>query len=112
MDSQSLKVREGITMFTGKFSRNLLYDPIVSNSYLLEIEDGLIIFDPSCGKKIAKKIETYLQRMRTEQIEWAKALIIAGHSHFDHANNYYLSDKIGASKSHNYVMKAALKTGN
>lgn len=63
------------------------------------------------GKKIAKRIETYIKRRRTEQIEWTKALIIAGHSHFDHANNFYLSDKIGASKAHIYVHERGFKDG-
>ena len=56
MDSQTLKIRDGIIMFKGKFSRNLLFDPVVSNTYFLENGDELIIFDPSCGKKIAKRI--------------------------------------------------------
>ena len=111
MDSQTLKVRDGISMFKGKFSRNLLFDSIVSNSYLLENGDELILFDPSCGKKIAKRIENYIKLRRTEQNVWTKALIIAGHSHFDHANNFYLSDKIGASKTHIYVHERGFKDG-
>lgn len=111
MDSQTLKIRDGIIMFKGKFSRNLLFDPVVSNSYFLENGDELIIFDPSCGKKIAKRIETHIKRRRIEQMEWTKALIIAGHSHIDHANNFYLSDKIGASKTHIYVHERGFKDG-
>ena len=111
MDSQTLKIRDGIIMFKGKFSRNLLFDPVVSNTYFLENGDELIIFDPSCGKKIAKRIETHIKRRHTEQMEWTKATIIAGHSHLDHANNFYLSDKIGASMIHIYVHECGFRDG-
>ena len=111
MDSQTLKVRDRLIMFKGKFSRNLLFDPVVSNAYFIENEDELIIFDPSCGKKIANRIETHIKRRHTEKIEWTKALIFAGHSHLDHANNFYLSDKIGASKTHIYVHERGFTDG-
>jgi glyoxylase-like metal-dependent hydrolase (beta-lactamase superfamily II) len=106
-----MKVRDGIVLFKGKTSRNLLLHPMVSNAYFLEDGDEVILFDPSCGKEIAKRIEGYIHKRREAQTSWKKAVIIAGHSHMDHANNFYLSDKLGANETHIYVHASGFKNG-
>ncbi|MCD6585605.1 MAG: hypothetical protein J7K96_07580, partial [Desulfobacteraceae bacterium] len=84
------KIRDGIVLFSGKMSRHLMLEPIVSNTYFLEDKDEMFIFDPSCGKKIAKSVESHMRTRRKAGVKWKKAVLIAGHSHIDHANNFYL----------------------
>ncbi len=103
MANERWEIRDGITLFAGKMSRNLLVEPIVANAYVLEDRGELIVFDPSCGRAIGRSLETHLARRRQETGGWADSSIIAGHSHIDHANNFYLNDLIGAATSHVYV---------
>lgn len=105
------QVREGITAFEGKMSRNLLFEPIVSHTYFLEDGNEVIIFDPSCGKNIAKRIEAYIHKRHQEKAVWKKGFLIAGHSHLDHANNFYLSDKLKADEAHIYVHEKGFENG-
>jgi glyoxylase-like metal-dependent hydrolase (beta-lactamase superfamily II) len=58
---------------------------------------------------MAKKIEAYIQKRHKENAEWQKAVIIAGHSHLDHANNFYLSDKLKADETHIYVHESGFE---
>jgi len=88
-----------------------LLEPIVSNTYFLEDEDEMFIFDPSCGKKIAKSVESHMRKRREDGVKWKKAVLIAGHSHIDHANNFYLSDLTGTGDTHIYVHEAGFKGG-
>jgi len=111
MKGEPVKVRDGIILFEGKISRNLLLEPIVSNAYFLEDGEEVLLFDPSCGKEIAKRIEAYIQERREAKAEWKKAILIAGHSHLDHANNFYLSDVIGAEETHIYVHESGFRNG-
>lgn len=103
MAKGSWNIRDGITLFSGKISRNLLVEPIVANAYVLEDGDQAILFDPSCGKAIGRSLEAHLAQRRQATGGWAKGWIIAGHSHLDHANNFYLSDVIGATESYVFV---------
>jgi glyoxylase-like metal-dependent hydrolase (beta-lactamase superfamily II) len=102
MSSKLVIIRSGIVQFRGKISRNLLFESMVSHSYFLEDGDEIIIFDPSCGKKIAKAIEAHI-RERRAKTAWKRAVVLAGHSHMDHANNFYLGDLLGAEETHTYV---------
>jgi glyoxylase-like metal-dependent hydrolase (beta-lactamase superfamily II) len=111
MNTQYIEVRKGIILFKGKISRNLLLEPITSNTYFLEDGDEATIFDPSCGKDIAKRIEAYIRSRLKTNAEWKRAYIIAGHSHMDHANNFYLSDIIGAQDTHIYVHESGFQNG-
>ena len=111
MDVNPIKIRDGIILFNGKFSRNLMFEPIVSNLYFLEDGEEVIIFDPSCGKKIAKRVETYIQSRLKAKGKWKKATLIAGHSHLDHANNFYLSGVINAPETSIYVHENGFKDG-
>jgi glyoxylase-like metal-dependent hydrolase (beta-lactamase superfamily II) len=111
MGNEPVEIRKGIISFEGKISRNLLIEPIVSHTYLLEDGNEVFIFDPSCGKNIAKRIEAYIQKRHKDKVEWEKAFIIAGHSHIDHANNFYLSDKIEAGETHIYVHESGFENG-
>lgn len=111
MDTQYIEIRKGIVLFKGKISRNLMFEPITSNTYILEDGDEITIFDPSCGKDIAKRIEAYiLSRLKTNA-GWKRAFLIAGHSHMDHANNFYLSDVIGAPDTHIYAHESGFQNG-
>jgi hypothetical protein len=47
MSSQYVEVRKGIILFKGKISRNLMVEPITSNTYILEDGDEITIFEPS-----------------------------------------------------------------
>jgi glyoxylase-like metal-dependent hydrolase (beta-lactamase superfamily II) len=111
MKTAPKKIRDGIVLFSGKMSRHLMLEPIVSNTYFLEDDDEMFIFDPSCGKKISKSVESHMRKRRQNGVEWKKAVLIAGHSHIDHANNFYLSDLTGAEKTHIYVHEAGFKGG-
>jgi len=111
MKKEPIEIREGIISFEGTISRNLLFEPIVSHTYFLEDGNEVIIFDPSCGKNIAKRIEAHIQKRQKDKIEWKKAIIIAGHSHLDHANNFYLSDKLKADETHIYVHESGFENG-
>lgn len=106
-----MKVRDGIVFFEGKISTNNLLRPMVSNAYLLEDGDEIILFDPSCGKEIAKRIEAYIRKRREAVVECRRAIVIAGHSHIDHANNFYLGDLFGAKETRIYVHEKGFKNG-
>ncbi|MCD6585840.1 MAG: hypothetical protein J7K96_08780, partial [Desulfobacteraceae bacterium] len=62
-------------------------------------------------KKIAKSVESHMRTRRKAGVKWKKAVLIAGHSHIDHANNFYLSDLTGTGKTHIYVHEAGFKGG-
>jgi glyoxylase-like metal-dependent hydrolase (beta-lactamase superfamily II) len=111
MKPKSVKIRNGILLFEGRISRNLMLDPMVSHTYFLEDGDEVIIFDPSCGHEIAKEIETHIRTRHKAGAEWRKAILIAGHSHMDHANNFYLSDLAGAQETHIFVHERGFQDG-
>lgn len=111
MNVQPVEVKSGIFLFKGILSRNLLLEPMVSHIYLLENSDEVTIFDPSCGKKIAKRVEAHIRGRQKVQQKWKKAFLIAGHSHMDHANNFYLSNVIGAPETHIYVHEKGFQDG-
>jgi glyoxylase-like metal-dependent hydrolase (beta-lactamase superfamily II) len=105
------QVREGILLFEGKISFNLIVDPMISHTYFLEDGNQVILFDPSCGKAIGRRVEGHIRRRREESASWDKAFVIAGHSHLDHANNFYLADKLGAPETHVYVHESGFRDG-
>ena len=111
MNGDHTRIREGITRIEGRISRNLMMETIVSHIYFLEDGEEAVIFDPSCGKKIAMKAESYIDQRKREGARWNKVLVIAGHSHFDHCNNFYLGDLLGAEETHVYVHEAGFKDG-
>jgi glyoxylase-like metal-dependent hydrolase (beta-lactamase superfamily II) len=84
---------------------------MVSNAYLLEDGDDVVLFDPSCGKGIAKSIEAHVRSRRQAGAEWIRATLVAGHSHMDHAGNLYLIDVLGAAESHVFVHERGFKNG-
>ena len=100
-----------IVTFKGKLSHNVLLDPMISNAYLLEDQDTVIIYDPSCGKEMAKRIEGYLSYRRQEGKGWKSALLIPGHSHIDHAGNMHVIEKVNAAETRIFVHENALKDG-
>jgi len=106
-----MKVRDDIVFFEGRISRNLILRPMFSNAYFLEDGDEVILFDPSCGKEIARRIEAHIRKRREAKAKWRRAILIAGHSHMDHANNFYLSDVIGADETHVYVHERGFRDG-
>lgn len=111
MTVQPIEIRSGIVLFKGTMPRNLIRQPIISHTYFIEDGDEVIIFDPSCGKEIAKRIEEHIRSRRSAKAEWKRAFIIAGHSHPDHANNFYLSDVIAAPENHIYVHESGFQDG-
>ena len=105
------EIREGITRINGKISRNLMFEPMVSHTYFLEDEDEVIIFDPSCGKVIAKRIEEHIKKRLNARAKWKRAIVVAGHSHLDHANNFYLSEVTRTPDAHIYVHEKGFQDG-
>jgi hypothetical protein len=106
-----MNIRDGIILIEGNTPQNLMQKPIVSNAYFLRDGDDVVLFDPSCGKEIANDIADCIRQERREKKEWRKAVVIAGHSHLDHANNFYLSDVIKASDTHIYVHEKGFNNG-
>ncbi len=111
MMEQPQQVRDGILLFEGKISLNLMVDPMVSHTYFLEDGDQVILFDPSCGKSIGRRVEKHIRRRRKASTSWNKAFVIAGHSHLDHANNFYLAEEVGAPETHVYVHETGFRNG-
>ena len=111
MERPPLEIREGIFLFEGKVSRNLLIDPMVSHAYFIEDGGDAVLFDPSCGKPIGRRVEAFIQDRRRGSRVWRKAVLIAGHSHLDHANNFYLADSFGAAETHVYVHEYGFRNG-
>jgi glyoxylase-like metal-dependent hydrolase (beta-lactamase superfamily II) len=111
IETKTIEIRKGIVLFAGKISRHLMLEPMVSNGYLLDEGDEVIIFDPSCGKEMGRRMEAFIRERRAAKTAWQRALLIAGHSHFDHANNFYLSDVIGAEDTHIYVHESGFRNG-
>jgi len=111
MNKHAVEIRSGIVLFRGEISRHLLIRPMVSNAYLLENGDVVILFDPSCGKEIAGSIEAHVRSRRHAGARRKRAFLVAGHSHIDHAGNFYLSDVLGADESHVYVHERGLRNG-
>jgi glyoxylase-like metal-dependent hydrolase (beta-lactamase superfamily II) len=111
MNTEAQRVCDGIILFEGKTSRHLMVDPMVSNTYLLDDGKQVVIFDPSCGKKIAKSIEAYISLRVAAGGKWETGCVIAGHSHIDHANNFYVSDLFGSAETHVLVHERGFEGG-
>jgi glyoxylase-like metal-dependent hydrolase (beta-lactamase superfamily II) len=84
---------------------------MVSHTYLLEDGEEVLIYDPSCGKKIARQIEAHIRERLEGTGRWKKAIVLAGHSHMDHANNFYLGELFGAEETHVYVHESGFQDG-
>ena len=67
-----IPVKDGITLFPGKISRNLLFEPMGSHAYWLEDEDDVVIFDSKCGKKIAEMIKSHILSRRNDRKQYFK----------------------------------------
>jgi hypothetical protein len=111
MSLEHQEIRSGIVLFNGRISRNLMLEPMVSHVYFIEDGDEVIIFDPSCGKDVAKRIEAHIRSRVEAKSEWKKAILIAGHSHMDHANNFHLIDLIKAEDTHVFVHENGFQDG-
>ena len=109
--TRPVTVRDGIVMFKGRLSSHLFVDPMVSNAFFIEDGEEAILFDPSCGKQIAAVMEAHIRQRREAGADWKRAFLIAGHSHLDHANNFVLSDVLGAPETHVYVHEAGFRDG-
>ncbi len=111
MRNQSTEIVPGITMFDGSVSSNLLYAPMVSHSYFLERDNEVVIFDPSCGAEIARRIQGHIDKRIADGARWEKACIVVGHSHIDHANNLFLVDTAGAGETGIYAHEDGMEDG-
>ncbi len=108
---QPVEMGEGIFVFQGRTPNNLLLRPISAHAYLLEDGEEVILFDPSCGKSVASGVEAHIRSRQQAGVQWEKAFLIAGHSHMDHANNFYLSDIVGAPETRVYVHEKGFQYG-
>lgn len=111
MRAKSIEIGNGLWMFKGAISRNLLIRPMVSHAYLLDDGEELVIFDPSCGGSISRRIKARIRKRLKSGPGWKRAFIIAGHSHMDHANNFRLSDATRAGDVRVYVHEAGFHEG-
>jgi len=111
MNTKAQSVRDGIILFEGKTSRHLMVDPMVSNTYMLDDGNQVVIFDPSCGKEIGRSIEAYIRQRAGAGVTWETGLVIAGHSHIDHANNFYLADMLGTAETRVLVHERGFENG-
>lgn len=109
--AQPQPIRDGILLFEGKISRNLIMDPMVSHTYFLEDGDQVILFDPSCGKEMGRRIEEHIRTRQRASASWKRATLLAGHSHLDHAGNFYLADVIDVPETRVYVHEAGIHDG-
>ena len=105
-------IDEGLVQVEGSLSRNLLARAIVSSIYLVENGDDLMIFDPSCGRKVARLAESWIISRRKERdSRWNHAWILASHSHLDHANNFIIGDTVDAESVMPLVHERGFKDG-
>ena len=111
MNKHPVQIRSGIVLFRGEISRHLLIRPMTSNAYFLEDDDAVILFDPSCGSAIAGSMEAHVRSRRHAGARWQRAFLVAGHSHIDHAGNFFLSGVFGAAESHVYVHERGFEKG-
>lgn len=111
MKHQPIHIRHGITLFPGRVSRNLIFSPMVSNSYFLEDSAEAVLFDASCGKEMGQAIETHIRERQQSGAHWERGILIAGHSHMDHANNFYLGHVLGATETHIFLHEAGFRKG-
>ncbi|OGR23082.1 MAG: hypothetical protein A2277_06485 [Desulfobacterales bacterium RIFOXYA12_FULL_46_15] len=103
MKNEAIHIQNGITIIPGQLSRNLLFEPMVSNCYIIEDRDDVIIFDPACGEKTARLTKAHIRKRQQEGAHWTSGTVIAGHSHMDHANNFEVADNIGTKKISVYM---------
>jgi len=99
LKNKVIPIQKGIAMIPGQLSSNLLFEPMVSNSYIIEDQDDVIIFDPACGRKTARIIKAHIRKRQKEGVNWTRGTVIAGHSHMDHANNFIVADNLGPIKT-------------
>jgi glyoxylase-like metal-dependent hydrolase (beta-lactamase superfamily II) len=69
---------------------------IASNAYVIESDEGLVVYDPSCGARVAKEIATLIEQRGPLENLW----VIIGHSHFDHAANLHVADHGTVARRH------------
>ena len=50
MNAEPVMLRNGTVQLPGKISPNLLLEPMLGHTYLLEDGGQALIFDPSCGR--------------------------------------------------------------
>ena len=112
MDEMPVSLRDDVVWFRGEVSRHLLLRPMVSNAYLLESEGHVMLFGPSCGRRIARRIDTYVRNWRQAGGHWIRAHVVAGHSHMDHAGNLFLAGVFGAEESHEVVHERGFSNGH
>lgn len=111
MSTNHVQIKDGITQFKGRMPRNLFFEPVVSSTYLLEDEGEVVIFDPSIGKDISQSVEAYVRSRHENNVKWKKAFVVAGHSHYDHANNFQLAKVLQGEETHIYVHERGFRNG-
>jgi glyoxylase-like metal-dependent hydrolase (beta-lactamase superfamily II) len=106
-----VEIQKGIFMVGGRLARNILVEPMASNTYLIDNNNELIIFDPSSGKETAEIVDIYIQERLKSGTKWKKAFLIVSHSHPDHAGNLHLLDNSGIDECHVLVHEQGFQNG-
>ena len=111
MSDGSTQLRTGLQMFEGRMSFNSAFAPMAANAYFLETSEGAVLFDPSCGRRMRKRLEAFIGARLRSGPRWERAAIVAGHSHYDHAGNLGLSDALCAPDTRVLVHEKGFRDG-
>jgi len=111
MSAIHVEITHGITQLKGRMPRNVAFEPVVSSTYFLEDGDEALIFDPSFGKDISESVIEHVENKHANGVKWKRAFLVAGHSHYDHANNFHLANVLGAEETHIYLHEAGFRNG-
>ena len=89
------EISDGVWGVGGYLPKDMM-GPIASNAYVIESNKGLVVYDPSCGDRVAKEIAALIDRRGSLENLW----VVIGHSHFDHAANLHVADLGTVAKRH------------
>ena len=89
------EIRDGVWGVGGRLPKDMM-GLIASNAYVIESDEGLVVYDPSCGARVGKEIATLIEQRGPLENLW----VIIGHSHFDHAANLHVADHGTVARRH------------
>jgi len=89
------EIRDGVWVVEGCLPRDMM-GPIASNAYVIDSDKGLVVYDPSCGPRVAKEIAALIDRRGSLE----NLGVVIGHSHFDHAGNLHVADHGTVARRH------------
>ena len=103
-------LRDGITMIRGRASKNLLFGPMVSSTYLIDAGDTVVLYDTACGGRAARNTASVLKDADNRK-KWKTGAVVLGHTHMDHANNLQLAELMPAENRKILVHESGVSGG-